>query len=246
MRQRLKLLIAYDGAHFAGWQSQLHGNTVQDHLERALAKIAGEPVRVHGAGRTDAGVHALGQCAHIDVHDRLPPSRWTIAVNAALPPQIRVLRSQPVSVDFHARFSAVGKVYRYRIWSGAILPPLEYGRVWHLPRELNAKLMDTAAAVFVGLHDFAGFAANRGRPEPDTFRTLHSVVVRRRGFCWSIEIDGDGFLYKMVRLMVGAIVDCATGKLETADVVARLERAKTIGARTAAPAVGLYLMRVRY
>ena len=246
MRQRLKLVIAYDGAHFAGWQSQLHGNTVQDHLERALAQIAGEPVRVHGAGRTDAGVHALGQCAHVDVHDGLAPSRWTIAVNAALPPQIRVLRCERVPTGFHARFSAVGKVYRYRIWTGPILPPLEYGRAWHLVHRLDGEVLNAAARSFAGQHDFAGFAANRGHLERDTIRTMRSVIVNRRGFCWTIEFDGDGFLYKMVRLMIGGLVDCATGKFDSRELVARLNRTKTAQARTAAPATGLYLVRVRY
>src|ERR1700731_95690 len=127
MGQRLKLVVAYDGTRFAGWQSQTHGNAVQDHLERALQRVNGASVRVHGAGRTDAGVHALGQCAHVDVtNERLTPSRWIIALNANLPPQVRVLRCQRVTQNFHARYSAVGKVYRYRIWSGPVLPPLDY------------------------------------------------------------------------------------------------------------------------
>jgi tRNA pseudouridine38-40 synthase len=116
MGQRLKLVVAYDGTRFAGWQSQTHGNAVQDHLERALQRVNGAPVRVHGAGRTDAGVHALGQCAHVDVtNERLTPSRWITALNANLPPQVRVLRCQRVTQNFHASYSAVGKVYRYRI-----------------------------------------------------------------------------------------------------------------------------------
>ena len=116
MAQRLKLIVAYDGAPFAGWQSQSHGNTIQDHLERAFERVVGKPVRVHGAGRTDAGVHALAQCAHADVNKALAPERWMEALNALLPPTIRVLRCRYVSTDFHARLSAKGKIYRYRIW----------------------------------------------------------------------------------------------------------------------------------
>ncbi|MEY2440136.1 MAG: tRNA pseudouridine38-40 synthase, partial [Verrucomicrobiota bacterium] len=203
MSQRLKLIVAYDGAPFAGWQSQSHGNTVQDHLERAFQKIAGSPVRVHGAGRTDAGVHALGQCAHVDVpNDRLAPARWLAAVNSLLVPQLRIQRCQRVTKDFHARFSATGKVYRYRICSASVLPPLEYGRVWHCLSPLDLNVMRLAAAKFVGRHDFAGFAANRGHAEGDTIRTVHSLVIRRRGCLWTIEFEGDGFLYKMVRLVV--------------------------------------------
>lgn len=246
-RQRLKLVISYDGGHFAGWQSQKHGNTVQDHLERALRRIAGETVRVHGAGRTDAGVHALAQCAHADVDpDRLTPTRWTNALNASLPPHLRIVRCQFVNTDFHARFSAIGKVYRYRIWSGQILPPLEFGRVWHLPRELELPTMKTAGARLIGRHDFAAFAANRGKPERDTIRTIHDVSVRRRGFLWTIEFEGNGFLYKMVRLMVGALTECALGKLSMSEFASRIEKGPGKGTRLAAPAEGLYLVRVRY
>ena len=247
MPQRLKLTIAYDGSHFAGWQSQKHGNTVQDHVERAIKGIIGRPARIHGAGRTDAGVHALAQCAHVDVPaNRMSPERWIAALNSGLPPQVRILRCQRVKSDFHARFSAAGKIYRYRIWSGPVLPPLEYGRAWHLRRDLDFEKIRTAATNFVGKHDFAGFAANRGKPEQDTVRTIKRVLVRRTGDLGVIEFDGDGFLYKMVRLMVGALIDCASGKLELAELVARLKKTNAEEHRLAAPACGLYLVRVRY
>src|SRR6266404_5631808 len=121
MPQRLKFIVAYDGAAFAGWQSQLHRKTVQDELERGFHKIIGERVRVHGAGRTDAGVHALAQCAHVDLaQDSFSAPRWTEALNAILPPAIRVLRCRYVSKNFHARLSVKGKIYRYRIWSSSV------------------------------------------------------------------------------------------------------------------------------
>jgi len=260
MTRRLKLIIAYDGAPFAGWQSQSHGNTIQDHLERAFKRIAGRPVRVHGAGRTDAGVHAIAQCAHVDVANRfLEPARWTKALNALLPAAIRVMRCQYVSSDFHARLSAKRKIYRYRIWSTPVLPPFEHCRAWHIPRPLDLKVLKTAAKHFVGTHDFAGFAANRGKSgrrgdtdssrgerEESTIRTIYSVSVRQRGPCVTIEFDGDGFLYKMVRLLVGALVKCALGKMHIHDVAARLEPEQTGAARFAAPADGLFLVRVRY
>lgn len=247
MAHRLKLLIAYDGAHFAGWQSQKSGDAVQDHLERAFRKVAGKPLRVHGAGRTDAGVHALAQCAHVDVdNDRLAPERWIAALNACLPPSLRVLGCKRVPNDFHARFSAVGKVYRYRIWSGPVLPPLEFGRVWHFSQNLDVELMKTATRCFAGRHDFAGFAANRGHRELTTERTIFKASVRHQGFHWTLEFDGDGFLYKMVRLMVGAITDCALGKLSLENLRNRLSAGQVKGNRLAAPAMGLYLVRVRY
>jgi len=250
MSRRLKLIVAYDGSQFAGWQSQSHRNTIQDHLERAFERIGGKPVRVHGAGRTDAEVHALAQCAHVDLlDDRLSSARWTRALNALLPPTIRVLRCRYVSNDFHARLSAKGKLYRYRIWSAPILPPFEYGRAWHVARALDLETLKSAAKPFVGTHDFSGFAANRGKREKSTIRTIHFVrVVRvgRNGPCVTIDFGGDGFLYKMVRLMVGSLVKCAFGKLSMEDLLKRLISGHASKARFVAPAEGLFLVRVRY
>src|SRR5216110_2206368 len=247
MSRRLKLIVAYDGSQFAGWQSQSHRNTIQDHLERAFERIGGKPVRVHGAGRTDAGVHALVQCAHVDLpDDRLSSERWTEALNALLPPTIRVLRCRYVSNDFHARLSAKGKIYRYRIWLGPVLPPFEYRRAWHVARLLDLKMLKAAARCFVGTNDFAGFAANRGKPEKSTIRTIYSVRVRQKGPCVTIEFDGDGFLYKMVRLIVGSLVKCALGKTRIEDLTGRLDSGARTSARFAAPAEGLFLIRVRY
>jgi tRNA pseudouridine38-40 synthase len=244
--RRLQLIVAYDGASFAGWQSQSHRNTVQDHLERAFERITGRPVRVHGAGRTDAGVHAFAQCAHADVLKFLPADAWAKGLNALLPPTIRVLRSRYVPQDFHARVSAKGKIYRYQLWTAPTLPPFEYRRAWHIAQPLDLKTLKSAARHFVGTHDFASFAANRGKPEPNTIRTINSVGVRQKGPCVTIEFDGNGFLYKMVRLMVGALVNCALGKMRIEEIISRLRSGKIESARFAAPAEGLYLVRVRY
>ena len=244
--RRLKLIVAYDGAPFAGWQSQSHSNTVQDHLDRAFERVTGTPARVHGAGRTDAGVHGLAQCAHVDVLKFLPTDRWIKALNGLLPSAIRVLRCRYVSNDFHARLSAKGKIYRYRIWTAPVLPPFEYRRAWHIPRPLDLRVFKTAAKHFVGTHDFAGFAANRGKAERSTIRTMNSVHVRQNGPCVMIEFDGNGFLYKMVRLMVGVLVKCALGKMRIEEITSRLHSGKIGSARFVAPAEGLYLVRVRY
>ena len=256
MRHRLKLIIAYDGSSFAGWQSQAHRNTIQDQLERAFEKINGERVRIHAAGRTDSGVHAIAQCAHVDlINARLEPLRWVAALNSLLPPTIRILRCRHVSSQFHARFSAKGKLYRYRIWSGPVLPPLEFKRAWHVSSPLDFELLQRTAQTFVGTHDFAAFAANRGKPrskessspqKSDTIRTIHFVRTRRSGQCITIDVDGDGFLYKMVRLMIGAAVECALSKLTLQKIKAQLKSAGIHSARFAAPAEGLFLVRVRY
>jgi tRNA pseudouridine38-40 synthase len=247
MPQRLRFIVAYEGTAFGGWQSQTHRNTVQDVLERAFRRVSGHRIRVHGAGRTDAGVHALGQCAHVDLPRQiLTPERWVNALNGLLPPTIRVLGCRYVSTKFHARFSAKGKVYRYRIWLGAILPPLEVGRAWHIRTEVDLNTFDSAAKQFIGTHDFAAFAANRGKPETSTVRTIYSARVRRKGPLAGVEFDGDGFLYKMVRLMVGSIVLCAAGKLTLEEVKMQLASGRAVGSRLVAPAEGLFLVRVRY
>lgn len=246
MGGRLKLIVAYDGTDFEGWQSQRSGNTIQDRLERAIEAVAEKPVRVHGAGRTDAGVHALGQCAHVDVPKRLPAHRWPGAINSTLPHTIRVLRCSYAKGNFHAQHSAKSKVYRYRIWNAPVLPPLEYCRCWHVVRPLDMDVVRHAANLFEGSHDFRSFSANRGQPAESTSRQIFHVKVRRRGPEISLEVEGDGFLYKMVRLMVGAIVGCAEGKRPVASIARELEKPGSHRARVAAPACGLTLLRVRY
>lgn len=245
--RRLKLIIAYDGAPFRGWQSQAGGNTIQDHLERAFAAVAGRTICVHGSGRTDAGVHALGQCAHADLPPgRLSPATWMSALNASLPREIRIVRCNFVSQNFHARFSARGKVYRYRIATTSFLSPFEIDRVWHITRPLDDRALRDCAALFRGRHDFAGFAANRGTRPECTIRTIRRVLVRRTRSLTILEFDGDGFLYKMVRLLVGAIVRCALRKDTVEEVRERLRNPATSGARLVAPAGGLTLVKVRY
>ena len=247
MSERIKVVVAYDGAPFAGWQSQLHGKTVQDRMEDALKQITGEEVRVHGAGRTDTGVHAIGQCAHFDLKTQsFKPERLQAALNAVLPPTIRILRCHPVSADFHARFDARGKVYRYRVWNAPVLPPLELGRAWHIASPLNLAVLDAALAEFDGRHDFAAFAANRGIKVNETVRTVKTRRMGGKGPCLTMEFQGDGFLYKMVRMMVGAVVLCAQGKLAGTEISLRLEQGQRGGSSLVAPAAGLFLIRVRY
>jgi tRNA pseudouridine38-40 synthase len=248
MAQRLKLIVAYDGTPFSGWQSQPNRNGVQDHLEKALGKICGECVRVHGAGRTDAGVHALAQVAHADVPERYSAERWSKALNGLLLQTIRIMRCRFVSDSFHARFSAKGKIYRYRIWNAEVASPLEHDRIWHVRDPLNRRTMASAAALFVGRHNFRAFAANRGAPVTDTMRLIHRIRVRTSGSLISIEFDGEGFLYKMARMITGALVQAGLGKISRGEIRHRL--AKNVrpnsSSRVVAPAAGLYLVRVRY
>jgi tRNA pseudouridine38-40 synthase len=249
MAARLKLIVAYDGAPFSGWQSQPNGNGIQDHLESAFAKICAKRVAVHGAGRTDAGVHALGQVAHADLPKRrYSASRWLTALNGLLPHTIRIMRCSFVSDTFHARFSAKGKIYRYRIWNGDVVPPLENGRVWHVREPLDRSKIDAAAQLLVGRHDFRNFAANRGAPVTDTKRLVKSIRIRSSGSLISIEFEGEGFLYKMVRMMTAALIQAASGKRSLTEIRQRLERNSrpNSSSRAVAPAAGLFLIRVRY
>ena len=164
------------------------------------------------------------------------------------PPAIRVMRTRFVSEAFHARFSAKGKTYRYRIWNATVLPPFESGRAWHVVNSLDFASMARAANEFCGEHDFASFSANRGTPETNTFRIIRAVRLRRAGPCISIEIEGDGFLYKMVRMMVGTLVRVGLNQSSPREIKARLRspREAISRGRTAAPAGGLFLFRVRY
>ena len=244
---RLKLIVAYDGRPFRGWQSQATKDTLQDHLEAAFAEITQQRVSVQGSGRTDAGVHALGQVAHADVPEgKLTTSAWQIALNGCLPKQIRVIRATRAHSDFHARFDATGKAYVYRIWNASFLHPMELGRAWHFPSPLDMEVLRNGTALLTGTHDFASFAANRGQPSKDTVRTLHRIVPAHRGSLVTLRFEGDGFLYKMVRLLTGTLIRCAQGRAELsfiADLLAAKGRRKTT---FAAPAEGLYLLRVRY
>ena len=246
--KRFKLLIAYDGRAFRGWQSQATKDSIQDYLELALAQLnGGVRVPVHGAGRTDAGVHALGQVAHIDLPTgALPPDKLCLALNANMPTAIRVLRITRVEADFHARFDARGKIYTYRIWNHSVLHPLEVGRAWHLPGELDLAALGKAAELLEGVHDFASFAAHRGKPDKDTVRTIHSVRIRRTGSLLTLQFTGSGFLYRMVRLLTGSLIRCAQHRAELAWIERLLTEPGKVKSSFAAPAEGLYLTRVIY
>jgi len=242
---RLKLIIAYDGRPFFGWQSQTGGQTVQDYLETALAKICGTRIVLHGSGRTDAGVHALAQCAHADTeHSRLKPAAWVLALNAHLPREIRVLKCTEAKPGFHARFDAKGKIYTYRIWNHPVHSPFEQGRSWHLPGPLDLAQLTASAAQLTGTHDYAAFAANRGKREDDTVRTVHRIDLSKRGSLITLTFEGNGFLYKMVRLMTGTLIRCAQHRDEPDWIPDLLDRKKKTS--FAAPAEGLYLTRVLY
>ncbi len=244
---------AYDGAPYLGWQSQRGGNTVQDVLEAAFASILKEPLRIAAAGRTDAGVHALAQCFHVDVPEscRMDARAWRAALNAHLPASIRILQVEPVAADFHARFNATGKVYEYGICTAAVLPPFLAGRAWHCPRPLDEELLRAALCCYEGRHDFRHFAARRGNepevPPPGFYeRTIWSATLEREGEMLRLRFHGDGFMYRMVRLLTGTAVQVATGRMPLSELQGMLDTEQGRTTRHCAPADGLTLQKVEY
>jgi len=245
--ERLKLTVAYDGRPFSGWQSQPNQNGVQDHLKRAFFAILSTQIKIHGAGRTDSGVHALGQVAHVDVpQSKFNPATWMTAVNAHLPAQIRIIRCQLASADFHAQYSATGKIYQYRLWNDPVFHPLEIGRSWHVPQVLDMETLRAAADHLIGTHDFASFAANRGKTTETTTRTIHRVRILHQKALITMEFDGNGFLYRMVRMLTGAIVRVASGRKDLGWINQLLSDPGKTKANFTAPPEGLYLVKVIY
>ncbi len=242
---KLKLTIAYDGFPYKGWQSQPFRLTVQDVLEDALRRITGERVVVHGAGRTDTGVHALGQGAHIEVPERFSADGWQRILNFNLPPTIRIMRCRRVSDSFDARHSSKGKVYRYLIRNDDVIFPHEAERVWLVPDRLDFGLLRAASQIFVGRHNFRGFGANKRSPS-QTVRSVSRISVVTKGSLIALTFTGEGFLYRMVRMMTGSIMRVATGREALDAVRRRLEEPGAPQWEHVAPARGLYLVRVLY
>lgn len=245
--RRFKLRIAYDGSGYHGWQVQLDHVTVQETVEQVLGAIVKHGVKVHGSGRTDQGVHARGQVAHVDLTTRMTPLSLQRALNARLPHDIRILKVSGAKPTFHARRDAVGKEYRYYLWSEEVMLPDKRLYYAHAYRVLEVAAMREAAALFVGRHDFAAFTANPQREVESTVRTIFDFTVSKRGKEVLLRVSGEGFLYKQVRSMVGFLMRVGEGAEEPQAVWELLEAGAERTARvpTAAPQ-GLYLWRVWY
>ncbi|MBR4652208.1 MAG: tRNA pseudouridine(38-40) synthase TruA [Kiritimatiellae bacterium] len=247
MSRRYKIVLAFDGTAYAGYQLQDNAATVQQRLEEVLAYLDRRPVRVFGSSRTDAGVHAHGFCCHFDLDKPIPAANLVRAMNSRLPDDIRVLKASRVRDDFDARKDALGKEYRYFLYNADILPPhlAPYWAFQHRPLDIAA--MQAAAAHFTGRHDFTSFAANPRRDISSTVRTIFSFTVTRRGPRIVFAVRGDGFLYKQVRSMVGFLVRVGRGEERpeaVADLLAR-HPARTARVPTATGR-GLFLWKVFY
>ncbi|HEU5020952.1 MAG TPA: tRNA pseudouridine(38-40) synthase TruA [Bryobacteraceae bacterium] len=239
MPRRIRIIVAYDGTDFHGWQVQPGLPTIQSVLEEIMEGIEGRAVRVEGSGRTDAGVHALAQVAAFTIENPIPGLNLRRAMNRLLPASVRILDAEEVRPDFHPRFDAIAKTYRYTIFRDEVCPPMDWRYVYHHPYPLDEDAMFRAASVYAGEHDFKAFAAADHRSEPvSTVRTIFSSAMERRGSAIVYTVRGSGFLKHMVRNIVGTILEAGRGNIGAETLPKRSGRT--------APAKGLTLVSVEY
>lgn len=243
---RWRAVCAYDGTDLFGWQSQPGGNTVQDFVEARLAGIFSQAVRIHGSGRTDSGVHATGQVFHFDGEWPHTAAELERALRSGLPASIQVTAVRRAEQDFHARYSAKGKRYRYRLYRG-YASPLESRYCWSLgERELDITAMQQAGAALVGRHDFSALSAGLNREQGDPVKDLRRLEVQQKGRRLTVVTEGSGYLYKMVRTLAGALVEVGLGKLQVAELVQIRDSGQRTCKIPTAPARGLCLEKVFY
>lgn len=243
--KRIRLTVAYDGTNYHGWQIQDNGITIESELNRCLEELLGEPVQVIGASRTDAGVHALGNIAVFDTKSRMPAEKFSYALNQRLPEDIRIQRSEEVAPDWHPRHHASRKTYEYRIYRAEFPMPVRRLYSYFTYRVLDVDKMRQAAAYLVGEHDFKSFCQTGAQVESTT-RTIYSLEVEEQGPELVIRVCGNGFLYNMVRIIAGTLMEVGQGKCEPESMAAVLEAKDRVAAGPTAPAQGLTLVRYEY
>jgi len=242
--RNLKLTIQYDGTKYCGWQKQPKSSGIQGTIEYAIYEITKEKVNIIGSGRTDAGVHALGQVANFKTNSNIPAARMPDALNAKLPKDISIIDCQEVSDDFHSRYSATGKIYRYLIYNKPYRSPLYKDISYHVRYDLDIEKMRVEAQSLLGTHEFKGFMSS-GSSVKDTVRTIHNISIEDSGDLIVLEVEGNGFLYNMVRIIVGTLVDIGRGRIDKPleEIIASQDRGE---AGHTAPAHGLFLKKVHY
>lgn len=242
--RNLKLTIQYDGTKYCGWQKQPNSSGIQGTIEYAIYEITREKVNIIGSGRTDAGVHALGQVANLKTNSNIPAARIPDALNAKLPKDISIIDCQEVSDDFHSRYSATGKIYRYLIYNKPYRSPLYKDISYHVRYDLDIQKMRVEAQSLLGTHEFKGFMSS-GSSVKDTVRTIHNISIEESGDLIVLEVEGNGFLYNMVRIIVGTLVDIGRGRIDKPleEIIASQDRGE---AGHTAPAHGLFLKKVHY
>jgi tRNA pseudouridine38-40 synthase len=245
--RNIRLLLEYDGTHYHGWQTQARSGkaTIQETLHRALAGLTRESIILFASGRTDSGVHAIGQVANFHTNSTIPANAWAPALNHLLPPDIRVLASDEAPLEFHARHSASGKIYRYRILNRRAQTALDRNYCWHVALPLSVQRMRKAASALLGRHDFSAFRS-AGCSAASPVRTVRSLSIKKRGELLEIWIEADALLQYMARNITGTLVDVGLGKLSPADVKRILASKDRAQAGRTAPARGLYLVSVEY
>lgn len=243
--RNIKLTIEYDGKKFGGWQKQPNKLNIQGEIEKAIGEITGENIELNASGRTDAGVHSLGQVANFKTNSKIEIGKVAIAINSKLKQSIRIINAEEVDENFHARYSCKGKKYRYVInnsqYGSAIYRDLEY----HMPIKLDIKAMKDAIKYFEGEHDFKGFKAS-GTSSKSSLRTIYSAKVIQNGDRIAIELKGNGFLYNMVRIISGTIVDVGLGKIKPEEIPEIIKAKDRSKAGKTLPPQGLYLVEVNY
>lgn len=243
--KRILLTISYDGTAYHGWQVQPNGITVQEVLQDSLGKVLGKPTGVTGCSRTDAGVHAREFCCHLDCDDNIPDDAFLRGVNGVLPKDIAVTSCKQVPNDFHARYDSLGKTYVYNILNNRTKDPFKLRYAWGIERNLNVDLMNDFCKLIIGTHDFYGFSSS-GRTVEDTVRTVSECFVERDGDDIRLQITANGFLYNMVRIIVGTAVEVSDGKIPLSQIDEVFNEKRREKAGITAPANGLFLEKVIY
>ncbi len=248
LSNKYKMTIAYDGTNYGGWQVQPNAVSIQALIVQALGVILRIPTSIIGSGRTDAGVHALGQAAHFTMNRPIDISKTIASLNGLLPDEIRILEIVEVPTNFHARYSAVSKTYHYRLHLDKVPDPFKIRYAYHVPHPIDLSLLKDAASQFIGVHDFTSFAnaANRGTAAKDAVRTIQRLDVIQEPGGVRLEFEGDGFLYKMVRNIVGTLLDICAGKIAKDQIPIILSAKDRRLAGRSAPPHGLYLVKVKY
>ncbi len=242
---RVLLVVAYDGTNYHGWQRQENAVSVESVLTAEIRKLLKEEIELIGASRTDAGVHALGNVAVFDTETTIPAEKLCFALNQGLPADIRVMKSYQVADDFHPRYTSCNKTYEYSIINEKIYDPLSRLYAYHVYYDLDLEKMQAAANHFLGEHDFAGFCS-AGSQVKTTIRTIHWIEVVREGSLIKLRINGNGFLYNMVRIIAGTLVDVGKGFINPADMPVIIASCDRKQAGPTAPAHGLRLVEIAY
>lgn len=245
---RYKIIIAYDGTHYCGWQVQVGKDSIQALVQKALQTVLRHPIGLTGSGRTDAGVHAEGQTAHFDTEILIQREKFRIAINALLPSDIRILDVEETLLDFHARYSAKAKVYHYYLHLNQVASPFDRLYRYHVFKKIDLGQMREAAKAFLGTHDFTSFAnePQRGSVAHDPIRTLTHLDLQEIEGGVRLEFKADGFLYRMVRNITGTLIACASGQIKPSDIASIFAAKDRRRAFQSAPPQGLFLHRVIY